>query len=216
MIIKKVRILTLIIALIMMFSTVTLAAENDHFYKSNGILAYSSNRVRADVIAKNHVRALPNLFQIEIDSKLYDLTDANVAYAKDPINWKTILAEQYAIENLPIQPEEIPYTINFLEPNSIGNIYMEATYKNNSDYPITRYTLKILLKDVNKTTFLSSYDSVLLGETSPIFSTILSMMQISNDYEVLALEVTARPSKEKTLYIEYDFKLDEVSVDDKM
>ena len=44
---------------------------------------------------------------------------------------------------------------------------MEATYTNNSKYPITSYTAKVLLKDTNDTTYLSSFDTVMPGETSP-------------------------------------------------
>ena len=43
--------------------------------------------------------------------------------------------------------EELPYTITILEPDSIGNRYMEATYTNNSKYPITGMSLTVLLKD---------------------------------------------------------------------
>lgn len=72
--------------------------EGDHFYKNDCTLAYSSNQVRADVIARNHVRALPELFLIKVNGELYNLVDANAAYAEDPDNWKTILIERYGSE----------------------------------------------------------------------------------------------------------------------
>lgn len=72
--------------------------EGDHYNKNGGTLAYSSNQVRADVIAQNHVRALPQLFQIKINGRLYDLVEANAIYAEDTINWKTILVEKYEEE----------------------------------------------------------------------------------------------------------------------
>jgi len=91
MIKRNVRVLALVLVFAMMFSTVAFAAEGDHFYKATGLLAYGSNQVRADVNAKNHVRSLPNLFQIEVNGELYDLAAANAAYAQDKQNWKEIL-----------------------------------------------------------------------------------------------------------------------------
>ena len=101
--------------------------------------------------------------------------------------------------------------IIILEPDSIGTVYMEATYTNNSKYPITSYTAKVLLKDTNDTTYLSSFDTVMPGETSPKFETFGPDSQDPNDVEVLTLEVIARTEEGNNLYIDYDFKLGEAT-----
>lgn len=48
-----------------------------------------------------------------------------------------------------ITVDQVPYNIEILEPNSIGTIWMQATYKNNTNYPITSFNIKVLLKDKN-------------------------------------------------------------------
>src|SRR5699024_9430963 len=96
-------------------------------------------------------------------------------------------------------------------PDSIGNVYMEATYTNNSDYTITGYDMTVLLKDKNETTYLMNYDTVLPGETSPKFESFGPDTQDENDYEILELSVTSRTEEGNTLYIDYDFKLEEAS-----
>ncbi|HHV37883.1 MAG TPA: hypothetical protein GXX70_00110 [Tepidimicrobium sp.] len=114
-------------------------------------------------------------------------------------------------EEIPIHPDDIMPEINILEPDSIGTVYMEATYTNNSEYPITGYSVKILLKDENEATYLDIYDTIMPGETSPKFDTFGPETQDPDDYEILTLEVTARTEDGNDLYIDYDFKLDEAT-----
>ncbi len=114
-------------------------------------------------------------------------------------------------EEIPINPEDIMPEITILEPDSIGTVYMEATYTNNSKYPITGYSADILLKDQNDTTYLSTYDTVMPGETSPKFESFGPETQDPDDYEILTLEITARTEDGNDLYIEYDFKLNEAT-----
>ncbi|MCF6461599.1 hypothetical protein [Clostridium sp. Cult3] len=114
-------------------------------------------------------------------------------------------------EEIPIHPDDIMPEIVILEPNSIGTVYMEATYTNNSKYPITAYSAKVLLKDINDTTYLDIYDTVMPGETSPKFESFGPETQDPDDYEILSLEITARTEGGNNLYIEYDFKLDEAT-----
>lgn len=114
-------------------------------------------------------------------------------------------------EQVPISFEDIKPEIEILEPDSIGTVYMEATYTNNSPYPITGYDLTILLKDKNETTYLSTYETVMPGETSPKFESFGPQTQDPNDYEIIGLSVNARKDDGKALAIEYDFKLDEAT-----
>jgi len=114
-------------------------------------------------------------------------------------------------EEVPIHPDDIAPEITILEPNSIGTVYMEATYTNNSKYPITSYTAKVLLKDKNDITYLGTHDTVMPGDTSPKFETFGPETQSPDDYEILKLDITARTEEGNNLYIEYDFKLGEAS-----
>lgn len=114
-------------------------------------------------------------------------------------------------EEIPIHPDDIMMDITILEPDSIGNVYMEATFTNNSKYPITSYSAKVLLKDINDTTYLSTYDTVMPGETSPKFESFGPETQDPDDYEILGLEITARTEDGNSLYIDYDFKLEEAT-----
>lgn len=119
--------------------------------------------------------------------------------------------EQEKTEELPIKFEEIKPEIKILEPDSVGNVYMEATYTNNSDYPIVGYDMTVLLKDSNEKTYLTNYDTVMPGETSPKFESFGPKTQDPNDYEILKLEVTAKTETGNKLYIEYDFNLNEAT-----
>lgn len=103
--------------------------------------------------------------------------------------------------------EQLPYDINMLSPDSIGNVWMEATYTNNSNYPITGFNVTVLLKDKNDKAYLSNYDTVMPGETSPIFETIGPNTRSMSDIEILKIEIRAEIPEGKTLSVDYDVKL---------
>ena len=107
----------------------------------------------------------------------------------------------------PITVDQIPYNIEILEPNSIGTVWMQATYKNKTDYPLTGFTMKVLLKDKNETTYLTNYDTVLPGETSPLFDTFGPNSMKMSDIEILTIEFRAVTQDNTTLRVEYDKKL---------
>lgn len=110
-------------------------------------------------------------------------------------------------EEIPIHPDEIPWDITILNPDSSGYVYMEATFTNSTDYPITRYHMKVHLKDKNDTTYLTSHNTVMPGETSPKFDSFGPETLDPNDYEVLTLDISALMDNGDELDIEYDFKL---------
>lgn len=114
-------------------------------------------------------------------------------------------------EEIPIHPDEIPWDITILEPSSSGTVYMEATYTNNSEYPIVGYSMKVHLKDKNDTTYLLNYDTVMPGETSAKFDGFGPDTMNEEDYEVLTLDVTALTDNGDELDLEYDFKLQNVT-----
>lgn len=93
MIRKNIKVLTLVLAFVMIFGTTTaFAAEGDIFTKANGTLRYSANQINVSVPARNDVRVNNSLYQIEVSGVKYDLAAASAAYAQDPVNWKAILS----------------------------------------------------------------------------------------------------------------------------
>ena len=59
-------------------------------------------------------------------------------------------------QQYPITIEQLPIDITIENPDSIGNVYMDATYKNNSQKNVVGFTATVLLKDTNETTYLSN------------------------------------------------------------
>lgn len=107
----------------------------------------------------------------------------------------------------PLNIEQLPLDIQFKEPDSIGNIYMEATYTNNSNKNIVGYNATILLKDTNKTTYLMTYNTVLPGETSPSFNAIGPKTKKKEDIQILKYEITISNNDGTKTNLEYDNKL---------
>lgn len=110
-------------------------------------------------------------------------------------------------ETPPVTIEELPLSVTMLEPDSIGNVYMEATFTNNSKYAIKGFDVTVLLKDKNEKTYLSSYDTVLSGETSPIFQSFGPDTKNPDDVEYLEYQITVVDEDGKEIYLTYDVKL---------
>jgi len=112
------------------------------------------------------------------------------------------------IENRPpLTIEQLPLNITIKEPDSIGGVYLDATFTNNSDKNITGYTATILLKDSNEKAYLSAYDTVLSGETSPTFECFGPKTLNKEDIEILNYEINIDNGDGTTTYLEYDSKL---------
>ena len=99
-----------------------------------------------------------------------------------------------------------------LEPDSLGTRYMEATFTNNSNYIVTGYSLTVLLKDENEKTYLSVYDTVKPGETSPKFESFAPESGEEDDMEVLEYELTIQGEDGTEYFVNYDVKLDKYEV----
>lgn len=127
-----------------------------------------------------------------------DKTDIKVDEPKEPVE---------SADEIPIFLDDLPISITIREADSIGTIYMDATYNNKSEYPIVAYSMTVLLKDKNEKVRLSNFDTVLPGETSPNFDTFGPDTKNINDIEKLKLSITAMTENNKKLYIDYDFKL---------
>lgn len=110
-----------------------------------------------------------------------------------------------SIEDKPIVTiEDLPVDVTILKPDSIGTRYMEATYKNNSDYIIKGFNITILLEDSNEKTYLATYDEVLPGDTSCKFETLAPKTGKPEDYQCLAYEITAVKENGEVIHITYD------------
>lgn len=104
--------------------------------------------------------------------------------------------------------EELPLSIIILEPDSIGTRYLEATYTNNSKNTVQGLNITILLKDKNEKTYLSIYDTVLPGETSPKFVTFAPDTGMVDDIEYVMYEIIAAKGDGTTVHLTYDTKLE--------
>ncbi len=107
-----------------------------------------------------------------------------------------------------VKINELPIKIDILNPDSIGTRFMKATYTNNSNYTIKGFNVTVLLKDSNEKTYLSTYDTVLKGETSPIFSTFAPASGDLDDMEILKYDMTIIKEDGTKVYLQYDVKLD--------
>ncbi|MBN1070510.1 hypothetical protein DVV81_04895 [Clostridium botulinum] len=111
----------------------------------------------------------------------------------------------------PVTIEQLPLNITIGQPDSIGNVYMNATYTNNSEKNITGFNLNVLLKDSNEKTYLSTYDTVLPGEASPAFNSFGPKTLNMDDIEILKYEITITNADGSKTYLNYDNKLKQYS-----
>ena len=116
--------------------------------------------------------------------------------------------KEYGIDNEPrVMPDQLPYNLVLEEPDSIGNVYGDMTFVNNSNYPITSFEVTVLDNTTNEKHYYSCYETVLPGETSPIFDTFAS-----NDMTTLTIEYSIYDKETMlTCYYEYDLRLETLS-----
>jgi len=107
----------------------------------------------------------------------------------------------------PVTMEQFPVNITIKQPDSIGNVYIDATYTNNSNRNIVGFQMTVLIKDRNEKTYLSNYDTVLPGETSPKFESFGPKSLNTNDIEILKYKISIANKDGSKTYLEYDNKL---------
>lgn len=113
----------------------------------------------------------------------------------------------------PVRVEQLPVSITVRQPDSLGNVYMDATYTNLSTATVVSFQAVVLLKNVNEKAYLSCYDTVLPGQTSPKFDTYGPKTLLSSDIEFLKYTINVLNSDGSKTRIEYDNKLRRYSVD---
>lgn len=106
-------------------------------------------------------------------------------------------------------PSELPYNMEVLPADSIGCVYGNLTYTNNSQYVVTMYQLTVQYTNrdgVQDKTYYSSYDTILPGETSPVIKAFGS-----SDWKPLELEYKIYDKGTgEYMRLVYDYKLDEL------
>ncbi len=119
---------------------------------------------------------------------------------------------QKTMEKLPIESnkpkiDQIRYDINVVQYDEYGNMTIDMVYINDSDYPITYFSLSLLNKKNNERIYLSSDDTVLPGEISPkIYYYTDQSMDLKN-LEKLKTHVTYVQPDGTRRAITYDYKL---------
>ena len=119
----------------------------------------------------------------------------------------TVTVNGTASQQYPIAIAQLPIDITINNPDSIGNVYMDATYKNNSQKNIIGFTATILLKDTNEKAYLSNYDTVLPGELSPNFNTFGPETLNKDDIQFLEYDIIIANADGSETHISYDCKL---------
>ena len=92
------------------------------------------------------------------------------------------------------------------EPDSIGTVYMEGKFKNNSKYTITYIDYEYKVDD--EKTYLSCSDTLLPGETSSLAETFGPKSGDIKDAQLLKTSVTFLDEDKNEYYTDYDVKLD--------
>ena len=142
------------------------------------------------------------------DKKVDDNSQNNVnAQVEEKKDEKEEKEQKEQKEQPPVTIEELPMNVTMLEPDSIGNRYMEATFTNNSKYAIKGFNVTVLLKDKNEKTYLTKYDTIMPGETSPKFETFAPATGNSEDMEYLSYDIIVVDENGEEIYLTYDAKL---------
>lgn len=136
----------------------------------------------------------------------YDTTDNNESENSGSFSLIKPEAES------PVRISDLIFDITILPPNSIGTVYLESTYTNNSNYAITYLSLDVLLKDENDTTYLTCVDTVLPGEKSTKFNSFGPKTQLKSDFEFLKCDITIVDNNGDKTFITYDYKLNTYKV----
>ena len=112
----------------------------------------------------------------------------------------------------PISIDDLKFSFNILPPNLIGTVYVEATYTNNTSFPITSLSLKYLRNDENEVSYLTYYSTVMPGDTSAKFDSFGPETQLLTDIELIECSITLTNELNEKIYINYDYKLNTYKV----
>ena len=117
-----------------------------------------------------------------------------------------------SIDDLPDLLNNIAVDVKFTEPDSLNNVYGEMTYTNNTGMTILNYRLTCMRKDTNEKTHYDCWDTVLNGETSPVFTAFGPTSRDVNDLQTLTESVTYLDAEGIQHTLECDYKLGKYTI----
>lgn len=158
-------------------------------------------------------------FEIETDQLVYLRSRYHImngtAYYDIDYDHKT---ESYSVndttereKSLESSTPTVPYTDFTFQSHIVKDINSDedivvTTYTNNSRYPSTRFEFNVLNKETNEIDFLSSYDTVMPGETSPNFAHRPVGTTPPESLNVLSILYTVSGPNSNDIMAEYNLK----------
>lgn len=104
----------------------------------------------------------------------------------------------------------IPDNITILPPDSIGETYLQGNYINSTPYPIIGYDLSYMDKGTTEISYLTTYETVLPDETSPLMENFAPESGDTSDIQYQSLSVRFKVD-DKEFIVDYDCRLAEIS-----
>ncbi|MEN8075329.1 hypothetical protein ABFP60_00120 [Clostridioides difficile] len=142
-------------------------------------------------------------------------TDGKIIYVDYDVKLnKYSTTEGYEEEGVtsPVNVGELEFVNPHLLPaDSSGTIYFETQIKNNSSVTLTGVSVELEL-DNGETSYLSTYDTLLSGDTSTIASCFGATTGNLEDMKAKSISITALTPNNKKYFIDYDVKLKKYDV----
>lgn len=138
--------------------------------------------------------------------KSVEFTDEQYAEALEPSNEAEEIEQKMIRIALGFEPK-----LKVKKPDSLGNIYVEATVMNTTNFPLTYFEWTFKDRNSSEKHYLSTYDTIMPGEKSTKMETFGPESGNVDDMDPLTVKFKVRFDKETTLTVSYDYKLQEIS-----
>lgn len=172
---------------------------NDHYAYINGSQVYID---QPPIIVNNRTLVPVRVVSEALGATVvWDNADRTVTITSND-SYTGVMRIDY--ENL------LPNNLTILPPDSIGTRYIEGNYLNDTPYPVLSYSLSYLDKSTGENWYLSSYDTVLSGSTSPKMNTFAPESARMSDVQFQKLTIRFK-TPHGEFYVEYDYQLHEIS-----
>lgn len=172
---------------------------NDHYAYINGSQVYID---QPPIIVNNRTLVPVRVVSEALGATVvWDNVDRTVTITSND-SYTGVMRIDY--ENL------LPNNLTILPPDSIGTRYIEGNYLNDTPYPVLSYSLSYLDKSTGENWYLSSYDTVLSGSTSPKMNTFAPESARMSDVQFQKLTIRFK-TPHGEFYVEYDYQLHEIS-----
>lgn len=172
---------------------------NDHYAYINGSQVYID---QPPIIVNNRTLVPVRVVSEALGATVvWDNADRTVTITSND-SYTGVMRIDY--ENL------LPNNLTILPPDSIGTRYIEGNYLNDTPYPVLSYSLSYLDKSTGENWYLSSYDTVLSGSTSPKMNTFAPESARMSDVQFQKLTIRFK-TPHGEFYVEYAYQLHEIS-----